>query len=315
MAELKAGECVDQFRIEDLIARGGMASIFRARDLQSGLPVALKIPHPENECDVIYFDRFRREQDICREMQHPGVVRTIEPEKRSRVYMAMEWVEGRSLRRELEESNRLDVGRAVSIAISVCEILDHIHKRGVVHRDLKPENIMLCATGEIKLLDFGIASKSGARRLTFGHFSRVMGTPDYIAPEQVRGRRGDARSDIYALGVILYEMLAGRTPFEGSNPFAVMNNRLLNSPAPLQDEVPDLPPGLERAIFRALARDPRERYASAAELAADLKNPIHALACDRVVPRKDNRLLRAWPLLAAVPAAVFALLLYVAMRQ
>jgi serine/threonine protein kinase len=315
MTQLKTGDCVDQFRIEDLIARGGMASIFRAWDVRNGSPVALKIPHPENECDVVYFDRFRREQDICREMDHPGVVRAIEPEERSRVYMAMEWIEGFSLRRVLEQSNRIDADQSVRIAISVCEILDHIHKRGVVHRDLKPENIMLCATAEIKLLDFGIASKSGARRLTFGHFSRVMGTPDYIAPEQVRGKRGDGRSDIYALGVILYEMLSGRMPFEGANPFAVMNNRLQNNPAPLKDIVPDLPPGLEAVIFKALARDPRERYASAAELASDLKNPEQVFTRDRLMPREERRFLRAWPLLAAVPAAVFALLLYVAMHQ
>src|SRR5579884_4239215 len=150
MPDLKTGDFVDQFRIEELVAEGGMASIFRARDLHTGLPVALKIPHPQNECDVVYFDRFQREQDICREMDHPGVVRAIEPEKRSRVYMAMEWIEGSSLRRVLDESNRIDAGSAVQIAISVCEILDHLHKRGVIHRDLKPENIMLCATGEIK---------------------------------------------------------------------------------------------------------------------------------------------------------------------
>ena len=314
MTQLKTGDCVDQFRIEDLVARGGMASIFRAVDLQTGLPVALKIPHPENECDVIYFDRFRREQAICRQMDHPGVVRTIDPEKRSRVYMAMEWVEGVSLRRALDDSKKIEVDRAVSIAISVCEILDHIHKRGVVHRDLKPENIMLCATGEIKLLDFGIAAKSGARRLTFGHFSRVMGTPDYIAPEQVRGRRGDARTDIYALGVILYEMLSGRTPFEGANPFAAMNNRLRNSPPPLRDEVPDLPAGLETVVLKALARDPRERYQNAAELARDLKNPEQAPARGWVLPGEE-RFPRAWPLFAAIPAALFAVLLYVAMHQ
>src|SRR5262249_30175507 len=149
---------------------------------------------------------------------HPGIVRVFPAEKSRRVYFVMEWVEGRSLRSILAEEKRLSPEGAVRIAAAVCESLDHIHSHGVVHRDLKPENIILDADDRIKLIDFGIAGKSASTRLTFGKFSRIMGTPDYAAPEQVSGKRGDPRTDIYGLGAIVYEMLTGQVPFEGETP-------------------------------------------------------------------------------------------------
>src|SRR5262249_27141764 len=157
---------------------------------------------------------------------HAGVMKVFPDNERSRIYMVMEWVDGRLLRQVLGEQRKLAVDRAVRLAILISDALDYIHRNGVVHRDLKPENIMINENDRIKLIDFGIAGKAGARRLTFGKLSQVVGTPDYISPEQVKGKRGDGRSDIYSLGVMLYEMLTGSTPFTGSNPFAIMNDRL-----------------------------------------------------------------------------------------
>ena len=146
--------------------------------------------------------------------------------------MVIEWVQGRLLRAVLSEQGKLPIERAVSLTLGICEALDYMHKHGVVHRDLKPENIMVDGEDRIKLIDFGIAMKEDARRLTYAGPSPLLGTPDYISPEQVKGQRGDQRSDIYALGIMLYEMLTGQTPFSGPNPLAVMNERVLNDPKP-----------------------------------------------------------------------------------
>jgi serine/threonine-protein kinase len=209
-----------------------MASIFRAKDLDNGRTVAIKFPHPEMEADPVTFDRFKREQDIGEALDHPGVMKVFTDAKRTGRYMVMEWVDGRLLREIISEQKKFPPERAVTIVIRVLEALEYIHTHGVVHRDLKPENIMLDRNDNIKLIDFGIAGKEGSRRLTFAKLSQVMGTPDYISPEQVKGKRGDGRSDVYAMGVMLYEMLTGTTPFKGSNAFAIMNDRLLNNPTP-----------------------------------------------------------------------------------
>ena len=268
---IETGSQIDHYRIEAPVARSGMASIFRAVDLRDNRVVALKIPHPDMEADPILFDRFQREAGIGERLNHPQVMRVYGGEKRSRVYMVMEWCEGRLLREILDEG-KISQDRAMHIAIKVLEALEYIHANGVVHRDLKPENIMVDEHDNIKLIDFGIAGDSGARRLTYANFTATLGTADYISPEQVKGKRGDGRSDIYSMGVILYEMLTGKLPFTGSSPMEAMNDRLLNHPTPPAVVNPAISPQLQEVLYRALERDPKNRYAHAHEFAHDLRH-------------------------------------------
>jgi serine/threonine protein kinase len=319
MKPLHPGDLLDRYRIENLVARSGMASIYRATDMQTGQQVAIKIPHPDMEADPVLFDRFKREAEIGERMDHPGVMKVIGGEEHSRVYMAMEWVEGRLLRQVLNEQKKFPVERALKIAIEICDALDYIHRNGVVHRDLKPENIMLDAEDHIKLIDFGIAGLEGARRLTFAKLSHVMGTPDYISPEQVKGKRGDGRSDLYALGIILYEMVTGKTPFSGPNPFAVMNDRLLNNPVPPREVNPEISPELQEVIYRALEREPSNRYSTANEFAWDLEHLDQVGVAERTEltawkERKTSagRRLLFYAAMALIPIVIFGLLLLVA---
>jgi len=208
MSSLQSGDQLDHYRIESLAAQSGMASIYRATDLRNGGAVAIKVPHFQVESDPLFFDRFKREEEIGKRLDHPGVMRVFDDEDRSRVYMVMEWVDGRSLRHILTEQKKLSAERAVRITLGICEVLEYVHRNGVVHRDLKPENVMVDPEDHVKLIDFGIAGSMGMRRLNFANLTRAMGTPDYVSPEQVKSKRGDARSDVYALGVMLCEMLA-----------------------------------------------------------------------------------------------------------
>src|SRR3569833_449229 len=228
---IESGSQIDSYRSESPIARSGMASIFRATDIRDNRVVALKIAHPDMEADPILFDRFQREAAIGEKLNHPMVMRVFGGEKRSRIYMGMEWCDGRLLREVLSQG-RLSQPRAIRIALKVLDALEYIHEQGVVHRDLKPENVMVDDHDNVKLIDFGLAGDTGARSLTYANITSTLGTADYISPEQVKGKRGDGRSDIYSMGVILYEMLTGRLPFSGDSPMQIMNDRLLNHPLP-----------------------------------------------------------------------------------
>src|SRR6202522_2641156 len=189
---LEPGSQLDSYRIDESVARSGMASIYRATDMRNNRMVALKIPHPDLEADPVLFDRFKRESDIGEKLDHPKVMRVYGGEKRSRIYMVMEWCDGRLLRQILYEG-RISQERAINIARGVLEALQYIHTNGIVHRDLKPENIMVDEHDNIKLIDFGIAGDASARRLTYANITAALGTPDYISPEQVKGKRGDGR--------------------------------------------------------------------------------------------------------------------------
>ncbi|HXO88525.1 MAG TPA: serine/threonine-protein kinase [Candidatus Acidoferrales bacterium] len=294
-----------------------MASIFRATDTRTGKPVAIKVPHPEMESDPVFFDRFNRERDIGKSLDHPAVMKVFPDDDRSQIYMVMEWVDGRLLRKILDEKKVLPPERAVKIAIGICDALSYIHSHGVVHRDLKPENIMVDENDSVKLIDFGIAGQAGARRLTFAKLSQVMGTPEYISPEQVKGKRGDGRSDVYALGVMLYEMLTGKAPFRGPNPFAIMNDRLLNNPIPPREINPNISPELQEIIYRAIERDPKNRYANAHEMKLDLEHPEKVGVSERPELHDWRKRRTPWLrrilfyiFLALIPIVIFGLMLF-----
>ena len=320
MTTYEAGDTLDHYRIEATVAHGGMSVLYRAIDLKSGRQVAIKVPLPEMEADPVLIERFNREQEIGQELDHPGVVKSFNSEERSRLYMVIEWVEGRLLRTILNEEKKLPTERAVKIALGICDALDYMHKRGIVHRDLKPENVMVDDDDQIKLIDFGIAMKEEARRLTFVSVSSLLGTPDYISPEQVKGARGDQRSDIYSMGIMLYEMLTGRVPFVGPNPLAVMNERILNDVPPPHELNPEISPQLEEILYRALDREPRHRYATASEMMWDLEHQEQVGIEPRgekpvkLAGRNVNKKLLLYASMALVPVILFALMLLIAKK-
>ena len=318
---IKPGDQLDHFQIDSVVAASGMATVFRARDLNTGQLVAIKIPHPEVESDPALYDRFLREEEIGQRIDHPGVMKVYPNPGRTHVYMVMEWIDGRLLRQIMNEEKKLPVERAVKLTIRICGALEHIHANGVVHRDLKPENIMVDADDNVRLIDFGIAGNVGSRRLTFGNFSRNMGTPDYISPEQVRGKRGDARSDVYSLAVMLYEMVTGKVPFSGPNAFAVMNDRLVNQIVPPRTIEPSITPQLQEILYRALEREPKNRYHSAREFAHDLAHQDEVGVASRAEEANwekrqspGRRRLLLYAGLAILPIAIF-LLLYIVARH
>jgi serine/threonine protein phosphatase PrpC len=275
-----------RFELTDLVARSNMASIFKAIDRNTGLSVALKIPLLALESDVAGYERFQREEEIGAKLNHPAILKVVKVDsQKSRPYLVMEFLEGKTLAEVLSKRKMLSEGEAVSYAVKICDALEYLHANGIAHRDLKPQNIMVCTDGSLRLFDFGIARVESARRLTFVGLTPTLGTPDYISPEQVRGKRGDHRSDIYSLGAILYEMVTGSTPFEGESPYIVMNARVSGDPEAPRKINLELNPALEEVILHAMDRDPRGRYQSAAEMKRELEN------LDKVeVTHRDQRL-------------------------
>jgi eukaryotic-like serine/threonine-protein kinase len=311
MREVNVGETLDQYQLTDLLARSGMASIFKAVDTVSGKTVALKIPHPQFESDVVFFERFRREEEIGQKLDHPNIVKVLKPLSKSRMYIAMEYVDGRSLRAimDTDGGRGLAPDRALAIAREICEALIYLHAHGVVHRDLKPENVLLTAGTQVKILDFGIALDESARRLTWFGLSNPMGTPDYMAPEQIGGRRGGARTDVYAVGMLLYEMLTGNLPFVSANPNALLRMKANEDPLPPSFYVPAIDPGIQSIILKAIERAPRDRYPGAAELLADLRDPA-AVPPRELGDRPARRRGRggAWPRRVTMPLVVVLVL-------
>lgn len=277
-----------RFEITDLVARSNMSSIFKGKDRKTGMSIAIKIPLMALESDIAGYERFQREEEIGSRLNHPAILKVVKADgPKSRPYLVMEFLEGKTLSEVLSKRKRFSEGEAIAYASKVCDALEYLHANGIAHRDLKPQNIMVCADGSLRLFDFGIARVETARRLTFVGLTPALGTPDYISPEQVRGKRGDHRSDIYSLGAILYEMATGQTPFEGESPYVVMNARVTGDPEAPRKINPEMNPALEEVILHALERDPRNRYQSAVEMKRELDD------LDKVNITHRNQRLRA----------------------
>ena len=310
---MNPGDQLDHYRIEDVVSRDNVATLFRATDLRTNETVAIKLPHPGMETDPAFVDRFHREQEIGRTLNHPGVLKVLADDQRSKDYLVEEWFNGQTLRQILAGQKKLEQARAARIALAVCDALEYMHNHGVVHRDLRLENILVDAADHIKLTDFRVAAKEGAPRLTFTNLAQLVGASAYISPEELKGNRGDARSDIYSLGVILYEMLTGKTPFPGPDPF----DRLTTNPVPPRQLEPSISPQLQEVIYRAIEREHKNRYATAHELAADLGNPSRVKLRERTgapgakqAKSADSQKALVYTLIALIPIILFGLLLY-----
>jgi eukaryotic-like serine/threonine-protein kinase len=304
MREVNVGDKLDQYQLTELIARSGMASIFKAVDRLSGATVAIKVPYMQFESDVVFYGRFKREEEVGRRLDHPNIIKVLTPRHKSRMYIAMEYVDGTSLRAIMRDERPLRTERALDFARQLCEAMVYMHSEGVVHRDLKPENLLVTADGKVKLMDFGIALDESARRLTWTGLSTTIGTPDYMAPEQISGRHGDARTDVYALGTMLFEMLTGNLPFAGSNVYAMMRAKGSEDPQPPSRFVPEVDPHLEEIILRAIERLPRNRYQSAVEMLEDLNAPEQVAVTGRA-QRLHPRSLRALRVRRALMMVLF----------
>jgi len=281
MSELAPGQTLDRYQLLDIVARSGMATIFRARDTENDRIVALKVPHLQYAADIVFHQRFVREEQIGLRLDHPGIIKIFPPKEKSRLYLVMEYVEGELLSARLQRERPLPIRTAVDFALQIADVLVYLHDRNVVHRDLKPENIMILRAERIKLMDFGIAMDASLRKMTWSGLSQSMGTPDYMAPEQIKGQRGSVRTDLYSLGIILFEMLTGTVPFSGDNVYAAMQAKLLENPIPPRRLRPEVSPQFEEIVLHALERNPGDRFPSALEFLDALAHPENVVVTDR----------------------------------
>jgi eukaryotic-like serine/threonine-protein kinase len=266
VGELIAG----RYELEELVGSGGMSSVYRAHDRLLERTVALKILHEQFTRDDDYVERFRREARAVAQLTHPNIVTVIDRgEQDGRQFIVFEYVDGMNLKELMAQEGPLSAREAIELALQIARGLAFAHDQGLVHRDVKPQNVLLDADGRAKVTDFGIAHAVDVDGMTIT--GTIMGTSNYIAPEQARGQPVDEQTDVYSLGCVLYELLAGEVPFDGDN-FVAVAMRHVNEPVPSVREVrPDVPPRLDWAIQQAMAKDHDERFESMADFAAELE--------------------------------------------
>lgn len=262
-----------RYEILEQLGGGGMAVVYKGQDRLLQRPVTVKVLRPEFSADEEFVARFHREAQAVASLSHPNIVNVYDVGQEGEThYLVMEYVDGEDLKTVIRREGCLTPPRAAAIVLQICEALTHAHEHHIIHRDVKPHNILITKNGLAKLADFGIAREAGGSTLV--NSNALMGSVHYISPEQARGDAADEESDIYSLGIVLYEMLAGSVPFTGTNPVAVALKHIQEPPPSLRQRNAMVTPELERIVFRAIAKKPAERYATARDLAADLKRAI-----------------------------------------
>jgi serine/threonine-protein kinase len=266
----------DRYELEGVIGRGGMAEVYRARDLRLDRVVAIKTLRPDLARDQTFQARFRREAQSAASLNHPSIVAVYDTGEDMSTgvpvpYIVMEYVDGRTVRDLLIEGHRLLPERTLEIVGGVLRALEYSHQAGIVHRDIKPGNVMVTRNGDIKVMDFGIARAMSDAQATMTQTAQVIGTAQYLSPEQARGERVDARSDLYSTGCLMYELLTGRPPFTGDSPVAIAYQHVRENPIPPSRLDPDIPPWADAIVLKAMAKPAGDRYQSAAEMQADIQ--------------------------------------------
>ncbi len=282
-----------RYVLVEQIGVGGMAIVYRAIDRNTGHSVAVKVLKPEFNRDAEFVSRFQREAEAASKMTHHNIVNLLDVgmdgENR---YLIMEYVKGKTLKEVIQEKGRLSAPVAVQITIRILSALQHAHQNGIIHRDIKPQNILVHADGHIKVADFGIARMANSSTLTRG--DSVMGSVHYFSPEQAQGKGTDVTSDLYSVGVTLYEMLTGRVPFDGDSPVAIAMQHLHAAPEPIQRFAPDVPDAICHVCMKAMEKDPQYRYRSAREMASELRMALEGRVSD-MQPRLVENLTAAAP--------------------
>jgi beta-lactam-binding protein with PASTA domain/tRNA A-37 threonylcarbamoyl transferase component Bud32 len=266
----------DRYELDGVVGRGGMAEVYRARDLRLDRVVAIKTLRPDLARDQTFQARFRREAQSAASLNNPSIVAVYDTGEDMSTgvpipFIVMEFVEGRTVRDLLIEGHRLLPERTLEIISGVLRALEYSHQAGIVHRDIKPGNVMVTRNGDVKVMDFGIARAMSDSQATMTQTAQVIGTAQYLSPEQARGERVDARSDLYSTGCLMYELLTGRPPFIGDSPVAIAYQHVRENPIPPSRLDPDIPPWADAIVLKAMAKSPNDRYQSAAEMQADIQ--------------------------------------------
>lgn len=283
----------DRYQILAPIGEGGMALVFLARDLRTGHDVAIKFLRPEYKQNPDFLSRFQREANAASKMSHHNIVNLLDVGTTENPYIVIEYVNGKTLKDIIRDSKTLPEDVSVQIAIRILSALQHAHQAGIIHRDIKPQNILVNQKGYIKVSDFGIARMVGTKTATIPDADKsVMGTVHYFSPEQAQGEMATVSSDLYSVGVVLYEMLTGKVPFDGETPVAIALQHVQVRPRPLREINPDVSPSVEAVVMKALEKGPVNRYHTALEMAQALKIALQS-------PEKENTL--DTPVLAIQP--------------